>query len=558
METEAKFTVPDEGTFKRLKSARSFGVYKRRGGRTVNVSDRYLDTADRRFYARHFYVRAREGVALGGNGVLLTLKRLGAVASGPVLTREEHQMQVPGLDSAEWPQGEVRRLVEEIGGGEPLIDMVTVAQVRNVSVLYQGERAVAECSLDHVMLTTPGEPVEAYEMELELLPDGSMSDLKVLSELLVGEHGLVGQPLSKFERAMLLTSVAHDSTGDDAPVVTEGTGDEKSGPPPAVEVAERKRAKQTETIRREAGVLPTDNIGVAARKIVGMHFGAMMANEEGTRLGAEPEALHDMRVATRRMRAALRLLGPYLGDGGSVGKVRRGLRSVTRALGVVRDLDVLIGQASEFRERLPEEAKEGMDGLLEAWSAQRKRGRKELVRLLDSKEYGRFKRRMERFLAEEDVEADHEAGVEPHQVRHVAGSAIWGRYEAVRAYETVMDAPTLEQLHALRISGKYLRYTLECFRETLPAGAGVLIRDVVGMQDQLGALHDAEVGAVLVRQYMGKKSNKRDVEVPVWLAAYLADREDAMRRLYDDFAGTWEKVSGAKWRGKLAAVIAGV
>src|SRR5207244_2856197 len=153
-----------------------------------------------------------------------------------------------------------------------------------------------------------------------------------------------------------------------------------------------------------------------------------------------------------------------------------------RALGEVRDLDVLVGNARKFRETLPQEQQADMDGLLDEWLDRRKQARKRLIEMLGSKQYSRFTKDMDAFLNEsEPDEAGRHAEFEPYQVRHTAGSAIWSRYETVRAFETVAEAPTIEQLHALRIKGKYLRYTLECFRETLPPEAAGLIRDVVKM-----------------------------------------------------------------------------
>jgi CHAD domain-containing protein len=367
----------------------------------------------------------------------------------------------------------------------------------------------------------------------------------------------------------------------------------------------------------------TDSIDTASRKIVQSYFDAMLANEKGTIEGEDPEALHDMRVATRRMRAALSVLGPYLQDRDPT-QVRRGLRAVAQSLGSVRDMDVLIMNAGKFRDSLPEEQRPDLDGLIGSWKAERDRSRKRLVRLLESKDYGRFKKRVNEFVKEqEQAEAPDLATItdlEPFQVRHIAPTAILTRYEAVRSFEAITDGepsegranpgdespqaenrasgsppsslvpripssqfampPTVEQLHALRISGKYLRYTLECFRETLPPDASTIIRDVTKMQDQLGDLHDADVATGLIKEYIDsrhpkkseKKSKKSDdqqsltdnpqstihnpqSDVPPGLAAYLEEREAAIRHIHADFFSTWSRMQSPEWRARLAAVI---
>ena len=60
----------------------------------------------------------------------------------------------------------------------------------------------------------------------------------------------------------------------------------------------------------------------------------------------------------------------------------------------------------------------------------------------------------------------------PHRIRETAGSRIWAAYEQVRAYEPVMRWADVATLHELRITSKWLRYTLEFVRECLGPEAG--------------------------------------------------------------------------------------
>jgi CHAD domain-containing protein len=247
-------------------------------------------------------------------------------------------------------------------------------------------------------------------------------------------------------------------------------------------------------------------------------------------------------------------------DGDSTDKLSSGVRDVTRALCGVRDLDVLMEHARGFQDSLPEEERKDLDGLIGMWEKERKGLRKRLIRELRSSDYRRFKRRMARFLEGDTDNAEGIDPMQPHQVRHVAGSAIWARYEVVRAAETVMDAPTIEQLHALRIHGKYLRYTLESFRDVLPSDVDDLIKTVVAMQDHLGSMHDADVASILIREYIArhhrKRKGKEESAVPAGLTAYLDEREAAVRTLADSFGPLWTRISSPKWRSRLAGVVA--
>ncbi len=85
----------------------------------------------------------------------------------------------------------------------------------------------------------------------------------------------------------------------------------------------------------------------AGRKTFRFHFRRMLYNEPGTRLGQDPEALHDMRVATRRMRAAFRVFGSYYDE--SVAPYEKGLKQTGGMLGTVRDLDVFRQKILDYR-----------------------------------------------------------------------------------------------------------------------------------------------------------------------------------------------------------------
>jgi CHAD domain-containing protein len=551
-ETEAKYTIPDKETFMRLSRLKRFKRYSRRSRPEQRLHDRYLDTDDHRFYNRQYFVRLRQQVDQedAAAPMILTIKRLGGPVEGAIHRRDEYEVRVSGFDIIDWPEGDARLLAEETAGGKTLRHLVNVDQVRHVSHIYDGDRAVGEMSLDEISIETDHGPVEAYELEVEILPDGTLEALQEICAYFEAKYNLKPQPLSKFERAMQLGTNGDTGAG--------AAGDEAisdlapSDPQPTTPDTPEPKPKRLP-------IEPADSIAEASRKMLSRYADSMLANEEGTIEGEDPEALHDMRVATRRIRAALRLLGPYM-DGASTDKLSRGVRDVTRALGGVRDLDVLMEHARSFQDSLPEEERKDLDGLIGMWEKERKGLRKRLIRVLSNSDYRRFKRRMARFLEGDGESSDAMDPMQPHQVRHVAGSAIWARYEEVRAAETVMDAPTIEQLHALRIHGKYLRYTLESFRDVLPSDVDDLIKTVVAMQDHLGAMHDADVASILIRDYIArhhrKRKGKEEGAVPAGLTAYLDEREAAVRTLADSFGPLWTRISSPKWRSRLAGVVA--
>ena len=116
-------------------------------------------------------------------------------------------------------------------------------------------------------------------------------------------------------------------------------------------------------VGKTPGVTAEDLHAEAGRKVLRFHLARMIAREPGTREGEDPEELHAMRVATRRMRAAWRVFG----DGfrtDRTAKFRRRLRAVAARLGAVRDLDVLIEATEAFAATLPAGEGDGLEPLL--------------------------------------------------------------------------------------------------------------------------------------------------------------------------------------------------
>ena len=112
----------------------------------------------------------------------------------------------------------------------------------------------------------------------------------------------------------------------------------------------------------------------AGRKILRFHFKRMLANEAGTRKGDDIEALHHMRVATRRQRGAFRIVTPYF-KRKAVRAFRDELRTLAERLGDVRDLDVLIEAAEGYRRRSSATRRAALDPLLDEWRAATRRAR---------------------------------------------------------------------------------------------------------------------------------------------------------------------------------------
>lgn len=457
MEVEIKYSVPDEETLQRIALEHKLGDYKAGELRDKHVRDSYLDTEDLRFYRAGYACRIRE---VSGD-LLITIKSTaGSPQTGAIYSREELETPATGEQLGSWQEGEARDLAQKIVGDRPLVELFGLSQIRRVGKLFDGSREVAELSIDQVMIGTEGDSQRFFELEIELRPDGKREDLDKLSEYLEQEYDLEPQPKSKFERALMIIQ-------------------------PEV------KAPMTNTDTKSGGISPQDSMSEAGRKALVTNFPKMVKKEEGTIEGEDPEDLHDMRVATRRMRGAARIFGPY-SSSNTLKKLGVGLRETAAVLGAVRDLDVQLDSARAFRETLPAEEQAGFDLLLSSWEDERSDARKTMLRHLESKRYSRLKDKLQKYVDQEsDATPDQDEELVAFQVRHRAGSELWDHYEQVLAFETVAESASDTQIHQVRINCKYLRYSLEFFLDVLPPEAGNLIAQLAAMQDKLGEFHDA-------------------------------------------------------------------
>ena len=343
-----------------------------------------------------------------------------------------------------------------------------------------------------------------------------------------------------------LATVSHDSTKVATAPLTSEPQDNKKTPVGAV----------------RAGVVAHEPMAEAVRKILHSQFQVMVDSEAGSRKGKNIDAVHDMRVATRRMRAAFRLFGSYFRPKAIAG-FKRDLRKTGRALGAIRDLDVFNREAQIYLETLPEERKDGLAPLFGQWERERGQARKTLIAFLDSKRYQHFAADFSVFLTTEGagVVRVPPGSVTRQQVRHLLSSSLWQLYETVRAYEVVIPGAPPATHHALRIDCKFLRYALEFFEEVLGPGTPELIVDVIEIQNHLGDLQDAEVASRLLADFLaqwydGAASDPTlDVGAVDGVVEYLNHRRFEARQLIATFPDAWPRINGPEFRRRLAEAL---
>jgi CHAD domain-containing protein len=207
------------------------------------------------------------------------------------------------------------------------------------------------------------------------------------------------------------------------------------------------------------------------------------------------DALHRSRVASRRLREILPVLGLAQAEGAALGTERLGrrVRRVTRALGSVRELDVALGILDEVGKAYPELA-EAVAAARPAVEEDRRVRREEMARQFDEIDAPA--------LSGQLSSLDAHVGRDPASTR---ASSLRRRLDRrIDRLEAAVEAAgalyAFDRLHMVRIAVKKLRYVLELIHEFGRVPTRRLVGTLRWFQDLLGRQHDLEVAAGYVRR----------------------------------------------------------
>lgn len=562
VELELKYAVADPDALARRLETLELDGLTPGTARELDVVDHYFDTRDETLAAAGYGARLRH---IDGT-VVVSLKGLEIAAPG---TEEGPVRAVPGtstadagalhrrreieapateaLDPTTWPETEARQIVLDLAGGGELLERFVVRQ-RRLERRLEGAAGSVNVTLDRVCVLRRGQELGSFAQVEAELTDGDDELLDQLAEALEATGLVQAERRSKERIARELA--AEDDGAEPAPAEVVSP----DAAPDGTDSARLPRAARALKVPKSPGITPDDELAEAGRKVLRMQLARMLAAEPGTREGSDIEQLHKMRVATRRMRAAWRVF-----EGAYRPKLERRyvreLRRVASALGAVRDLDVQLETLEGYIDGLTASEAESIAPLLTAWRERRDAARGELLRTLDSGAYRRFVDDYLTFVLTPGAGAEPADATQPRLVRHTAAGRIWNAYEHVRAYETVLPYADVETLHALRIVGKRLRYTIEFFAEALPDASQELATRVTTLQDHLGALNDAHVAAGVTRAWLVGSISSLTPAQRNAIGAFLGSREREAERLRRSYARPWRGVAGIAFRSRLARML---
>jgi CHAD domain-containing protein len=229
----------------------------------------------------------------------------------------------------------------------------------------------------------------------------------------------------------------------------------------------------------------------AARGAARVALGRLAAAQAAAARLARPdddEALHDFRVALRRLRSALRLYRAELGKYVSV-RLRRRVKKLARATNAARDAEVQIAWLRQARLRLTPAERRARNWWEIRLAARRDRSY-ESVRGRTLAAFFATAPLLERALKPVAASAaDKDYGGFARVTGERLQATAQTLREALAKIQTVTDTT---EIHAARIAGKRLRYLLEPVASEIPGGSAA-VRKMKRFQDEFGLLNDAFV-----------------------------------------------------------------
>lgn len=470
-EVELKFDVgPGDGDA--IRSAAIFAGARPKARRQDSL---YYDTVDGAVRRAGFSLRVRRS----GQRYVQTIKRRNGRSAG-LFVRQEWESEVPGfaLDHHALASTPLKRCL----AGTAADDLVPLVRTRLKRTAWQvrHERSWVEVVLDEGAIVKGKARAPVRELELELI-DGEPAALFALAEEIAAAVPLRLGVLSKAERGYALA-------------------DGKLG-----------RPARAEPVRLKPPVTECEAFHAIAQACL-RHF---RLNEMVLLDARDPDALHQARVAIRRLRSALSLFRPTV-RGHDYRHMREELRWFARQFGEARNLDVLLGRTEADEalrtalQPLREQAYDHVTATLRSERAQALmlrlslwielgdwRGRKRATHDFGGLAARQLERQWKRIarrggdLANLDPEARHHLRIATKKLRYAA--EFMSSLYAARALSARRDA----FLSALKALQEYLgdlndAWAAEALAARLPADLRPAVARVHAAPDQRRALHGAE------------------------------------------------------------------
>ncbi len=268
----------------------------------------------------------------------------------------------------------------------------------------------------------------------------------------------------------------------------------------------------------------------------------LQQNHDGALHTEDPEYIHQMRVATRRLRAALRIFSPLL-SAGFTSVLKDGFTPLMMQLGQVRDLDVLHAEIiAPVLATMPHKRrgkdKSSLASLLSVIDQQRQQARQQAITLLDSPAYGHALLAALQTLHAQETSTSTKAPKNAPKLSRFAAKRLRSTSQHVLRHIRSVNDQDATSLHDLRIAIKRLRYAMDFFSSlTMLQNLPPLLPQLILLQDTLGQINDLSQAGKWLMEHTENDPSARETVALIgnWHvqhhAQLLASLPPALRRL---------------------------
>ena len=278
-------------------------------------------------------------------------------------------------------------------------------------------------------------------------------------------------------------------------------------------------------------IVPTAEAPIAEHLSVmlGRQVTSLLAHDPGTRLGGEIEDLHQMRVATRRLRTVLRVAGPLL-DPEWTEPLRAELAWLGELLGPARDLDVQMVYFREEAATMKSRDRRPLERFIEHLRREREAAQQSLVTELESPRYMELVATLLRAASQPPVVASDSTLID---------IATRQFKKLQRSINRLGPSPTHAEIHRVRIRTKRARYAAELAQSTIGKPATRFLEQAKAFQDLLGIHQDAVLAEQHIRGLVARTQGVHTAFVAGQMVERQRQRRDAARAA---LSSEWEKL----------------
>jgi len=292
------------------------------------------------------------------------------------------------------------------------------------------------------------------------------------------------------------------------------------------------------SVVRAPGFGPDDAFILFAYAILRREAAALPANRPKVEHSPTPDEIHQLRVAARRLRVALRLFARLL-PSRAVARLGAEVRWFASALGDVRDLDVYGESFKAYAQTVPPSLRGGLSAYELYLRRERTEARQRAAAAFASPRTTALFADLERFAAANPTGAALRRW-RSLKVREAVRRNIRRSVARVRRLgEPLAERPAPAALHELRIKAKRLRYELEFFAEVYPH-LKQTAKACKGLQDLLGMHQDAYTANARLRNYAALlRKQGADGELPPTLVELRKSQLALARGVRRSFEEQW-------------------